>query len=230
MVPKNKIRRSRKGKKSSVAAFFDIDNTLLEVNSARLYFKYFYDQKKISFPQLMKMGFWTALHRINLLKEEKALPKALNIVIGWEEKEAKMLVDEAFEALVKERLNPEMLDQLEDHRSKNHHIVLVTAAPLITATPIFAYVDADHLMASMFEIKNKRYTGECLHLMYGQGKINPVMQYAKEHKINLSKSYAYADSYTDRVIMELVGNPIAVNPDKKLKSHAKKHGWKIIKH
>ena len=60
--------------------------------------------------------------------------------------------------------------------------------------------------------------------------MQPVLDYAKKHKINLKQSYAYADSFTDKEVMELVGHPIAVNPDKRLKKYAKEKGWKIIQH
>lgn len=230
MVPKNKTGRSSRSKRKSIAAFFDIDNTLLEVNSAKLYIKYFYDHGLVSFPELARVSFYILLHRLNILQEEKALPKLLGIVSGMNRRKAESVVNEAFEELVKEKINQTVLDKLKEHRDNGHHIVLVTASPVLTSTPIHAYVDADHLLASLFQIKDETYTGECLHLMYGEGKVEPMKQYAKKHKINLNKSYVYADSFTDRVIMELVGNPIAVNPDKQLKSHAKEHGWEIIKH
>lgn len=219
----------QKAPKSKIAAFFDVDNTLLEVNSARLYFRYFQKRGFITWQQYARMIWFTAAHRIGILKEEKALPQLLSIVAGWDERKAQELSSEAFEALVCERIDKQILRKLQEHKKSGHHIVLITASPVVTADPIASFVEADHLLASMFHVKDGRYSGEILHLMYAQGKVEPMREYAKAHHIDLKQSFAYADSYTDRFMLELVGHPVAVNPDPKLKEYAKEKGWEIIK-
>jgi putative phosphoserine phosphatase/1-acylglycerol-3-phosphate O-acyltransferase len=121
---------------------------------------------------------------------------------------------------------------LESHRRRGHRIALITASPRYTADPLAAALGLapEDVLATRFEVQNGRFTGRLLEpMLYGTGKVSAAMDYARRHGLNLASSFFYTDSISDLPLLETVGYPVAVNPDRPLRRLAEARGWSIVR-
>jgi phosphoserine phosphatase len=85
----------------------------------------------------------------------------------------------------------------------------------------------DHVIATRMVVEDGRYTGEIDFYAYGENKAVAIREMAQQHGYDLTQCWAYSDSFTDRPMLEAVGSPVAVNPDKPLRRHAAEQGWRL---
>ena len=91
--------------------------------------------------------------------------------------------------------------------------------------PIARELQADHLIATELEEIDGTYTGKVLHFNKGQAKVDKLMELVERGGCDLSRSYAYTDSHTDLPLLEAVGHPYAINPDRQLRKIARERDW-----
>ena len=94
--------------------------------------------------------------------------------------------------------------------------------------PIGEMLGADRVVATRMEIVDGKYTGEIDFYAYGENKATAIRELADEHGYDLARCYAYSDSVTDLHMLEAVGHPYAVNPDKDLRKDARERGWPVL--
>ena len=116
---------------------------------------------------------------------------------------------------------------IEHHRQQGHTIVLATGSTVYAATPVASSVGIEHVLSSRLEVDGGAFTGRPSALCFGHHKVALAEQWAVEHGIDLAASTFYSDSYNDLPMLSRVGTPVAVNPDARLRRHAKRHGWAI---
>lgn len=135
---------------------------------------------------------------------------------------------ENFEASLKPHIYRDALKQIQWHRERKHRIVLVTGGADFVTLPLAQWLGADLLATKLEELNGKlvgRLAGEPL---VGEEKARAIETYSVEMGIELPSSYAYGDSISDAPMLASVGNPVAVNPDRKLRNLADRLGWKIV--
>ena len=126
------------------------------------------------------------------------------------------------------RLFPDALRQLNDHRANGHRIVLVSGGIEPVLRPLDQILAPDALVAAQPEMEDSRLTGRLVGgPLSGQRKARAALEVAATLGVDMQQSYAYADSYADREILECVGHPVAVNPDRRLRKLARREGWQI---
>lgn len=141
---------------------------------------------------------------------------------------AKMWYRENFETYLKPRIYNDALKQIQWHRSQGHQIVLVTGGADFVVSPLASWLEADLLAAKLEEVDGK-FTGRLIGKpLVGGEKVKAVNALAEKRGIDLPSSYAYGDSISDAPMLACVGNPVAVNPDRKLRQLAIRCGWKIV--
>jgi HAD superfamily hydrolase (TIGR01490 family) len=128
-------------------------------------------------------------------------------------------------------LRPEISRVLKDHKTKDHTTIMFSGMlqPYIEA--VKQELGIDIAIGTELEMKDGYYTGRLANIPYfGERRAQALSELISklDYKINLDKSFAYGDSIFDRFFMGMVGNPVAVHPDKKLAEYAKGHGWSII--
>jgi phosphoserine phosphatase len=104
----------------------------------------------------------------------------------------------------------------------------VSASGTEVVEPIGELLGADGVVATQMEIVDGRYTGEIDYYAYGANKAEALRRLAEEHHYDLARSYAYSDSVTDLHMLEAVGHPFAVNPDRELRREANTRGWPVL--
>jgi HAD superfamily hydrolase (TIGR01490 family) len=112
------------------------------------------------------------------------------------------------------------------HREQGHVTALLTSGTAISTKPLQRALEIDHLVCTELEVEGGILTGRYFRpSCYGTGKVTYAEQLAKEHGLDLERSFFYTDSYSDRPMLERVGQPRVVNPDPRLRRWAKSRGF-----
>jgi HAD superfamily hydrolase (TIGR01490 family) len=216
---------------SSRAAFFDLDRTLIRRSSALALAGSFQERGLIGRKQLAKAAAWQVLCAARGAGAEtvrKAAEDGLMLLKDLEVEEMRRLVSEAMEPALKPLVYREPLDLVARHRDRGEHVYIVSATVQEIVEPLALELGFDGALGSLCEIVDGRYTGRSLRACHGQGKADAVRELANAEGIDLAASTAYSDSHTDLPFLEVVGNPVVVNPDRELRRIARERGWPIL--
>ena len=123
----------------------------------------------------------------------------------------------------------EVANRLKEHQEKGHRVVIVSGSFTPCLELIGEHFRVIDLIGTPVEIQNERYTGKIIPpLITGIAKAEKIRELLSTQDVDWSSSYAYGDSFTDRDMLQLVGHPVAVYPDKKLHKLAQKKGWEVL--
>ena len=223
--------QSKKPKK--IAAFFDVDNTLVCGSTSILF-------GKVAFAggSVKRRDVWRFLweHVMFIRRGEKnskmagIKDRALSLTKGHSVEELRGLIDEVYDSEIKPRLWPRTVERVNHHLSQGHEVWLVTAAPVELAEKIAQDLGATGALGTIVGHDGEVLTGELVgDPLHGKAKRRAVKKLAKERGIGLGKSWAYSDSVNDLPMLSAVGNAVAVNPDAQLRRYAVAAGWEILK-
>ena len=118
---------------------------------------------------------------------------------------------------------------IEHHRQAGHLVVLATGSTQYAARPVARGVGIDHVLSSELEVEAGVFTGRPAAFCFGQHKVVLAEAWAARHGVDLATSYFYSDSYIDLPMLERVGTAIAINPDTRLRRHARRRGWSVAR-
>ena len=211
-----------------IGAFFDMDKTLLSENSASLYMRYRYDRGEIDNVELLK-GIGAYLqYKVGLL-DIRSWTKTMMLQFKGQravdlEAEARAWVAEAVVGTV----YPEADRIVREHRERGHVVAIVSGATRFVAQPIAEHLGIEHLLYTRLEEEDGVFTGRVIEpICFEEGKIYWLQQFIEEHRIDLAKSWFYTDSITDVPLMDIVGHPVATNPDPLLYRTAVRRRWPV---
>lgn len=209
-----------------VGAFFDVDHTVLEINSGRQWLSYLWRNGQISVRDAARSMLWLLQYRLSLLDFEAMTRKAIVRYAGTDVEALQAEVDAWFRAEVEEWICRQARDAIEEHRAKGHVLVLLTSGMRYATRPLSRVLAVEHVVCTRFEERDGRLTGRMVPPpCYGPGKLVHAERFAQRHGINLDRSYFYSDSYTDMPVLRRVGHPVVVNPDPRLRKAAVALGW-----
>lgn len=212
-----------------VAAFFDIDGTLVSVNTAPLYASYMRRHGKARRRDLVRTAFYLLQYRLNLLDIDRALERASSFIVGQDEAEIRAFCERWYQEVVRAYLVPHMVERIEEHRRAGHALALLSSSTNYLAEPLARDLRVEHLLVTRLEVVDGRFTGRPIApVCYGRGKVHWATAFAGEQQIDLAESFFYTDSVTDLPVLELVGHPRIVNPDRLLRREARRRGWQIV--
>jgi HAD superfamily hydrolase (TIGR01490 family) len=153
----------------------------------------------------------------------------LRLTKGWDRAQIERIVEEALEEVVAPLVFAEALFLIDEHMREGRKVFIVSASPYEVVHPLARYIGVEDVIATQAKVdENGLYTGEVELYAFGPEKAKAVQAVADEQGISLADSYAYTDSITDLPLLELVGNPHAVNPEKELRTIAEQRGWPIL--
>jgi HAD superfamily hydrolase (TIGR01490 family) len=150
----------------------------------------------------------------------------LRLTKGWSRDQVAGVIDEALERIVEPIIYAEAMELMEQHRSEGHAVVIISASPEEIVVPLARHLGVSETISSRAELDERgRYTGAMAYYCYGPYKATAIRAHAAAQNLDLKSCYAYSDSYTDVPMLEAVGHPVAVNPDRVLARLASERGW-----
>ena len=211
-------------------AIFDLDNTLIGGDSDNLWGEFVCEQGLVDSEDFAQRNAqFYADYQAGTLDIDAYLRFALSALKG---KPAATLASwhRAFmDSKIKPILLPKATTLLEDHRQRGHELLVITATNRFITEPIVALLGLEHLVACEGEIVNGVYTGEPSGVpSYHAGKVTRLYDWLDERDTTLDGAWFYSDSHNDLPLLELVDNPVAVDPDDTLRVRAGELGWPVI--
>lgn len=153
----------------------------------------------------------------------------LDLVSGWHKAEIEAIVAQTLDDVIEPLVFAEALFLIDEHRRAGRRVYVVSASPEEFVTPIAKMVGIDNVIATKIRTDGLgRYVPELERYAMGPGKADAMKEVAAEDGIDLEGSFAYTDSFTDMPMLEIVGNPVPVNPEKELREAAEERGWQIL--
>jgi HAD superfamily hydrolase (TIGR01490 family) len=213
------------------AAFFDLDKTVISRSSALAFSRPFYRDGLISRRDLLVGGYAQLVYRLAGATEEqmtRTRDYLAELCRGWPVDQVRQVVAETLHELIDPYVYAEAAALIAEHRAAGREIVLVSSSGLEMVQPIGQLVGADHVIATRMTVADGRYTGEVEFYAAGPNKAIAVRELAERRGYDLDSSYAYSDSATDLPLLETVGYPTVVNPDRALRRAALERHWPVL--
>ncbi len=213
-------------------AFFDVDGTLISTNVVHAYAYYVLNRGTLlgTAERLLKglamAPIYAAANAFNRKVFNELFYRAYR---GLSEDRLLELTDDLTEKVLKPAVFPGALDIIDECRRAGCKIVLCTGAIDITMRPLAKALGADDLIANSLQFVEGFATGKVIPpIVEGANKANRIRDYCIAHGLRLDQSHAYSDSLSDYPMLTVVGRPTAVNPDTRLRSHARAYEWPIL--
>jgi HAD superfamily hydrolase (TIGR01490 family) len=219
---------ARETRPRKVAAFFDLDKTIIATSSTAAFSKPFYAGGLISRGDVLRSAYAHFLYMVggaDADQTERMRAHLSSLVTGWDVRVVSQIVEETLHEYIDPVVYAEAVELIVSHHDRGHDVVIVSASGSEVVEPIAAVLGADHYVATRMEIVDGRYTGEIDFYAYGENKALAIRELAETHGYDLDASYAYSDSITDAPMLAEVGHGFAVNPDRTLRRLAGESGW-----
>jgi HAD superfamily hydrolase (TIGR01490 family) len=213
------------------AAFFDLDKTIVSRSSSLALGRPLYRAGMVSRGQLMR-GAYAQLVYLLIGADEERMERLkegmLQLTKGWDRTQVEQLVEDVVLEVIDPIVYQEALDLIAEHRAVDRRIYIVSSSPEEVVRPLARHFGVSGVIATRAQVgPDNRYTGELEFYAYGQQKADAIRALAERSGVELDGSYAYTDSITDVPMLESVGHPVAVNPDRDLRHLAEERGWEI---
>lgn len=215
-----------------VAAFFDVDNTMLQGASIYHFARGLAARDFFTWRDLAAFGWKQVAFRLRGIEDvahmEQAKQAALGFIAGHAVSEVTELAEDIYDELIADRIwsGTRALAQL--HLDAGQRVWLVTAAPAELASLVSRRLGLTGALGTVSEIKDGIYTGRLVgEPLHGPAKAEAILALADKENLDLAQCSAYSDSFNDLPMLTTVGHPVAVNPDAKLKRIARENGWDI---
>jgi HAD superfamily hydrolase (TIGR01490 family) len=205
-----------------------MDRTLIRCNSGTLWVRWQRERGEISLYQTMRALGWIAQYKLSLLDMEAVLTQLIASMRGQSEG---ALADKArlfFDGLVAPQVAPKALQAIERHRADGHVVAILSTSTPYLVEPLARHLGIEHAICTRMNIADGCFDGTHKKpACYGAGKVHWAEAFAREQDVDLGRSFFYTDSYSDLPMLERVGMARVINPDIRLKRHARRVGWSV---
>ena len=213
------------------AAFFDLDKTIISRSSSLALSRPLYRAGMVSRGQLLRGAYAQLVYLLvgaDENKMERLKEGMLALTKGWDRSQIEHLVQDVLLDVIDPYVYQEALDLMDLHRSEGRRIYIVSSSPEEIVRPLARHFGVSGVIATRAEVGDDgRYTGDLEFYAYGEQKAEAIRALATRARVNLAGSFAYSDSVTDVPMLETVGHPVAVNPDRELRHIAEDREWEI---
>ena len=213
------------------AAFFDLDKTVIAKSSTLAFSRPFFNQGLLNRRAVLKSSYAQFLFLMpgaDHDQMDRMRSYVTSMCAGWDVEQIKSIVNETLHDIVDPLVFAEARELIADHRLCGRDVVVVSASGEEIVAPIARALGATHAMATRMVVEDGRYTGEIEFYCFGEGKAAAIRELAALEGYPLEHCYAYSDSVTDLPMLEEVGHPCAVNPDRALRREAAQRGWPVL--
>ncbi len=213
------------------AAFFDLDKTIIAKSSTLAFSREFQAGGLITRGAVLRSAYAQFVYLVGGADHdqmEKMRQFMSQLCSGWDVETVKEIVGDTLHNIVDPLVYDEAVSLIEEHHLAGRDVIIVSTSGAEVVEPIGEMLGADKVIATRMEVADGKYTGEITFYAYAENKASAIRDLARRRGYDLQRSYAYSDSVTDVHMLEAVGHPHAVNPDKDLRRVAREHGWPIL--
>jgi HAD superfamily hydrolase (TIGR01490 family) len=213
----------------SYVAFFDLDRTIISLNSGSLLVRQAYKNGVMNAGNLINAIFQSYLYKFNLRDTNLIISKMGTWLKGLRQESIDELSKEVIDKYLKDSIRPEIVKEIDFHKEKNGATVILSSAISSICEPLGRHLAVDDIICTTMETSKGILTGAPVgSFCFGDEKRIRLFSYCKTTHFNPSEAWYYADSISDLPVLEVVGNPVCVTPDKKLARIAVERGWKVL--
>jgi HAD superfamily hydrolase (TIGR01490 family) len=213
------------------AAFFDLDRTLIRRSSMLALAPTLRRNGLIGWRSLARATAWHAVYLILGVSSRQmagVADQTFRLMKGWPVAEFRALIEEEIEPLAALAF-PDAIQRMRQHQARGEPAIVVSASLIDLVEPLARRLGLDAAIGSRARVREGRYTGEVESFLHGAAKADAVRSHAARHGIDLAASSAYTDSRSDIQLLQTVGHPFAVNPDRALRRAAAAHDWPVLR-
>ncbi len=213
------------------AAFFDLDKTIIAKSSTLAFSKPFQAGGLISRRAMLRSTYAQFVYLVGGADHdqmEKMRQFMSELCAGWDVATVTEIVADTLHNIVDPLVYDEAVSLIEEHHLAGRDVVIVSTSGSEVVEPIGEMLGADLVIATRMEVEDGKYTGGITYYAYAENKAAAIRELAHERGYDLDRCYAYSDSVTDVHMLETVGHPHAVNPDKELRRIAAERGWPVL--
>jgi HAD superfamily hydrolase (TIGR01490 family) len=217
---------------TNAAAFFDLDKTVIAKSSTLAFSRPFFRNGLINRRAVLKGAyaqFVFAASGADADQVERIRAHLAALCTGWDVAQVRAIVEETLHDIVDPLVYAEATDLVAEHKVAGRDVVIVSASGAEVVGPISEMLGATHSIGTRMVADGGRYTGEIEFYCYGENKATAIKELAAERGYDLTACHAYSDSITDLPMLEVVGHPTVVNPDKGLRTLAAEREWPVLR-
>jgi HAD superfamily hydrolase (TIGR01490 family) len=206
---------------SRVVAIFDVDQTLVQGYTERLFFRYLVRRRRLSVRRALAYLGGVACRLRDRFQDKSYLE-------GLQVEEVVRLARQCYREDIAPRVSPAGLACVLSHQTRGHAIALLSGSLSLLLAPLQEELGADWLIATELQGQNGRFTGAIAGLHpRGRNKLRLLEELSRTQGFDLSQAYAYGDHIQDSYLFGSIGHPVAINPSWRLKRRAREHHWPI---
>ena len=213
------------------AAFFDLDKTVIAKSSALVFSRPLYRSGLINRRDVLRSAYAQFVYVLGGADHdqmERMREYLSALTEGWDADQLREIVAEALQEAVEPIIYEEAANLIDEHHAAGRDVVIVSSSGQEIVELIGAMLGADHSIGTRVAIVDGQYTGQIEFYAYAENKAQAMRDLADERGYDLSQSYAYSDAATDLPMLESVGFPSVVNPDRPLRREAMARDWPIL--
>lgn len=212
------------------AALFDLDRTLVRVNTGGLYLRWQRKRGLVRRRQLLRGLWWMARYTLGSLDANAIAGLAARNLRGLDEAEFRAAMRAWVHEAVVTHVSDAARREVTRRQREGYLCAIVTGSTVYSAEPLAEVLGITHVLASRLTVENGALTGDMVRpLCFGVGKVTLTQAWAEKHNVDLAQSVFYSDSISDLPLFERVGECYAVNPDPRLMWAARRRGWPILR-
>jgi HAD superfamily hydrolase (TIGR01490 family) len=206
-----------------------MDRTLVRLETPSLYVRYQREIGEATWRDSLMTAYWVAQYTLGILDAPKIAEKVLAPLRGVSETTLAARCDDWFGRYVERHITDAGREAVERHRRAGDLCAIVTGASPYASRPLARRLRIAHVVSTVFELDaERRFTGRAvLPFCLGEGKVARAAMLAEAQGFRLEEATFYTDSVSDLPLLERVAEPIAVNPDPRLRRIAERRRWKI---
>jgi putative phosphoserine phosphatase/1-acylglycerol-3-phosphate O-acyltransferase len=210
-------------------AFFDLDKTLLSINSGSILVREAYKRGLMSTSDLVNAIYLSFLYKFHLRDTALIVAGMGRWLKGVTVEEVDVLSEHVVKKHLIDAIRPEIYSEINYHRQNRAEIVILSSAIIQICKPLGSYIGADNIICTVMDVADGVFKGSaenkfCLE----DEKRMRLLQYCEMRNYSLDEAFYYGDSISDLSALEVVGHPVCVQPDRKLSRIAHENGWRIL--
>jgi HAD superfamily hydrolase (TIGR01490 family) len=213
-------------KTKSYAAFFDLDRTVLSINSGSVLVREAHKISLMSTAVLLNAVYLSLLYKLHLRDTDRIISSMGKWMKGLRVDQVEILANTVVNKYLVNAIRPEIYSEISFHREKNAEVVILSSVIVEIGKPISAHLGFDNIICTKMQEEEGIFTGlpETKFCFEDEKRVR-LLEYCKLKNYKLDEVFYYGDSISDLPALNAVGHPVCVTPDKKLGKIAKQRGW-----